>query len=858
MNWVTILWSMTASACLTLAAIYFLVWCRRRTARADLFFAFTALGTAAYAFCELSMTLAATPAQFATALRWLQVPTWVIVVSLPYFVRNHLRAGRLWLARTVFALRTLALLLNYVTGQNLNYREVTDLRHIPFLGGTASLGVGVSNPWMLVGQLSLLFLVIFTLDATITVWRRGDRRRALVTGGSIVFFSLSGMVQAVLVLWRIVDLPLMASFCFLGIVMVMGYELSHETLRAAELGDELRESEQRMALATEAAGLGVWVRDLARNEIWATDNWRALLGFTPTERLDLDGFLQKVHPVDRAQIQIEVEKATVSRGDYKVEFRVPLPGGQVRWISSQGRVGFDVEGKPDRMRGVAFDITARKQAEEASRNEQELMAAVFNSVPGLLYLYTEDGRLIQWNRQHELMTGYSAEELLNLRAKDWFDERNWVEAAKTLAKVFTEGYAQTEVTMNLKNGQQMPIFATGSRVMIDGKPHMVGIALDISARKKAEEMLRESEARFRTVANTAPVLIWMSGADKLCNFFNKGWLDFTGRTLEQELGNGWVEGVHPDDLAGCLKTYVKSFEARQSFTMEYRLRRHDGEYCWLSDHAVPRYDSGGNFLGYIGACADLTERKQSEREIAQQREELAHLSRVSMLGELSGSLAHELNQPLTAILSNAQAAVRFLAHAQPDLNEVRDILADIVSEDKRAGEVIRRLRLLLKKGEVQPQPLNANELVQEVLKLVRSDLVNRGIVAYTELALNPPIIHADRVSLQQVLINLVMNACDAMARMTGEDRQFTISTELTGDDLVRVSVSDNGTGIAPETLEQVFAPFYTTKAHGLGLGLSVCRTIIAAHGGELWAANNPGRGATFCFTLPVSEGEGKQ
>ncbi len=735
MNWITILWSMTASACFTLAAIYFLVWCRRRTARADLFFALTAVGTAAFALCELSMTLAATPAQFATALRWLQVPTWVVVVSLPFFVRNHLRAGRLWLAWTVFALRTLALLLNFVTGQNLNYREVTDLRHIPFLGGTASLGVGVSNPWMLVGQLSLLFLVIFTLDATITVWRRGDRRRALVTGGSIVFFSLSGMVQAVLVLWRIVDLPLMASFCFLGIVMVMGYELSRETLRAAELGEELRESEQRMALATEAADLGVWVRDLARNEIWATDKWRALLGFTPTERLDLDAFLQKIHPVDRAQIQIEVEKATASRRDYKVEFRVPLPGGQVRWISSQGRVGFDVEGKPDRMRGVAVDITARKQA---------------------------------------------------------------------------------------------------------------------------EEMLRESEARFRTVANAAPVLIWMSAADKLCNFFNKGWLDFTGRTLEQELGDGWVEGVHPDDLAGCLKTYVESFEARQSFTMEYRLRRHDGEYRWFSDHAVPRYDPRGNFLGYIGACADLTERKQSEREIAQQRDELAHLSRVSMLGELSGSLAHELNQPLTAILSNAQAAVRFLAHAQPDLSEVREILADIVSEDKRAGEVIRRLRLLLKKGEVQPLPLNVNEVVQEVLKLVRSDLVNRGIVAHTELALNPLILHADRVSLQQVLINLVMNACDAMAGMTGEDRQFTISTELTGDDLVRVSVSDNGTGIAPETLEQVFAPFYTTKAHGLGLGLSVCRTIIAAHGGELWAANNPGRGATFCFTLPVSEGEGKR
>ncbi len=183
MSWVTILWSMAAAASLTLAAIYFLVWCKRRTMWADLLFTLTSLGVAAYAGCELSMMLAQTPAQFAAALRWLQVPTWVIVVSLAGFVRLHLHAGRRWLAWSVFALRSLALLLNFLVGQNLNYREVTGLRHIPFLGETVSLGVGVSNPWMLVGQLSLLLLVIFTVDATITVWRRGDRRQAVLTGG---------------------------------------------------------------------------------------------------------------------------------------------------------------------------------------------------------------------------------------------------------------------------------------------------------------------------------------------------------------------------------------------------------------------------------------------------------------------------------------------------------------------------------------------------------------------------------------------------------------------------------------------------------------------------------------------------
>jgi PAS domain S-box-containing protein len=850
MSWVTVIWSMTAAACLTLAAIYFLVWCRRRTELADLFFSFTAVGTAAYAYCELAMVLSATPAQFATALRWLHVPTWVIVVSLPGFVLSHLRAGRLWLAWAVFALRTLALLLNFVTGQNLNYREVTALRHIPFLSGTASLGVGVSNPWMLVGQLSLLFLVIFTVDAAITVWRRGDRRKALVTGGSIVFFSLAGLVQAILVLWRIVDLPLMASFCFLGIVVAMGYELSRETLRAAQLSADLRESESRLKLAADSAGAGLWSWDLKTNLIWATERARKLYEFSVDELISFEKFLSKLHPDDRAWVAKAAQAAAQEGADFHDDYRVVLPNGSVRWLEVQAKAVLTRWGKPERITGVSLDITEHRRSEEIHRNAQELMAAVFNSVPGLLYLYTEDGRLIQWNRQHEQMTGYSSEELLNFRAQDWFDERNWIEAAKTLAKVFSEGYAQTEVTMKLKNGQQMPIFATGSRLMIDGKPHMVGIALDISARKQAEE-------KFRLMTEAAPSGIVLADREGRMVLVNVRTETLFGYSREELIGQP-VEMLMPERFrsghAGHRVGFIASPEARAMGTgRELFARRKDGTEFPVEIGLSPIQGEQGTLI--LTVIVDITARRQSEQEILQQRNELAHLSRVNMLGELSGSLAHELNQPLTAILSNAQAAVRFLAHPQPDLKEVRDILTDIVSEDKRAGEVIRRLRLLLKKGELQPQLLNANDLVQEVLKLVRSDLVNQGVVAHTELALNPPVLHADRVSLQQVLINLVMNSCDAMAGMKGADREFTIRTELVGEDVVCVSVSDNGTGIAPEKLEQVFAPFYTTKAHGMGLGLSVCRTIIAAHSGELRAANNPGRGATFSFTLPVARKE---
>ena len=243
---------------------------------------------------------------------------------------------------------------------------------------------------------------------------------------------------------------------------------------------------------------------------------------------------------------------------------------------------------------------------------------------------------------------------------------------------------------------------------------------------------------------------------------------------------------------------------------------------------------------------------RAELEIVQQRNQLTHLSRVSMLGELSGSIAHEIGQPLTAILSNAHAAQLLLQRSEPDLEEVREILKDIVTDDQRAGEVIRRLRLLLKRGEVQFQPLSVNELVEEALKLLRSELIDRAVTARSELAPNLPAIQADRVELQQVLINLVTNACDAMADMPREDRILTIRTELDGTDFVLISVCDCGPGIAEGKLEQVFEPFFSSKINGMGLGLSVCRTIVKVHGGKLWAENNAGRGATFHLLLPVS------
>jgi len=610
MSWITIVWSMNAAACLTLATIYLLVWSKQRERWAYLVLSCNAVAGAALTAFELWLLRAQSAEEYAEILRWTQLPVWSLIVTLVVFVRLYLGAGRLWLAWSVCGARTLALILNFIFTPNLSYRQITGLRQVSWWGGeTVSVPVGVTNPWILVAQLSLVLLVIFFVDATITAWRRGDRQRALVVGGALIFSSTIAIGQGVLVVWGIIELPFLACFSYLGLIAAMGYEVSIDMLHRAKLSRQLQASEadlhearERMELAANAADLGMWMWDIPRDEIWITDKGRALFGFGASEKVDLDRFKDVLHPEDRQWVLEALENTLRTGADYEAEYRVTLPQGQLRWIAGRGQVEFDRDCQPVRLRGAAFDITNRKQA---------------------------------------------------------------------------------------------------------------------------------------------------------------------------------------------------------------------------------------------------------ELEAARHRNEMAHLSRVTTLGELSGSLAHELNRPLGAILSNAQAAQRMLANGGIDIAEFREILNEIVSENKRAAEVIRRLRLWLQKGEVQQHSLRINMVVRDVLKLIRTDLISQNVSVNTELARDLPTVTGDPVQLQQVLVNLVVNACDAMADCDTRERRLRIRTGIeNGGDAVIVSVTDRGGGIPAEEMEQIFEPFFTTKAKGMGLGLSVCRTLIAAHRGKLWATNNAERGATFHFTLP--------
>jgi PAS domain S-box-containing protein len=399
--------------------------------------------------------------------------------------------------------------------------------------------------------------------------------------------------------------------------------------------------------------------------------------------------------------------------------------------------------------------------------------------------------------------------------------------------------------------------ATHGRVELDerGKPVLArGVSRDVTERKIAEEELRESEARFRTVANAAPVMIWMSGPDKLCTFFNKGWLDFTGRSPEQELGNGWAEGVHREDIDRCLDVYQNSFNARESFTMEYRLRRSDGEYRWLLDSGTPRFASDGAFLGYIGSCIDITERKAAEVEARQSREQLELLGRVSLLGEMAASLAHELDQPLAAILSNATAAMQYLEQGKLDPEQLQEILTDVVGDGRRAHDIMHNVRSAIKKGSAIRGRINLNDVVKAVTHMVHLDAAAHFCKVEMSLARNLPAIDGDPSQIQQVLINLVRNAFDAMGDTPPSGRKVEIATTYNGDGTICVAVRDYGSGIPEPTLERLFEQFFTTKEEGLGMGLAIVRSIVEAHGGSIAAENADGGGARFRFRLPTKDG----
>lgn len=392
------------------------------------------------------------------------------------------------------------------------------------------------------------------------------------------------------------------------------------------------------------------------------------------------------------------------------------------------------------------------------------------------------------------------------------------------------------------------------RVHLRGNNEMavLGNAFNDAAQQlgKLYEDLRRSERELRDVIETIPTFAWTALPDGSVDFVNRHWQEYTGLSADKTTGAGWQDAVHVRDVERHIEKWHASLATGDLFENEVRFRRAaDAEYRWFLTRAVPLRDEDGRIVKWYGISTDIEGRKRAEQEREQLHADLAHVSRVSTMGELAASIAHEVNQPLSGVVVNATACLNWLAANPPNLVEVREAVQRIVRDGQRAGDVIARIRAMATKRTTEKERVDLNETIHETVVLVQG-LVRRNKVALQmDLSENLPLVLGDRIQLQQVVLNLVVNGIDAMAKVASEQRELVIGSQVSPDGTVEVVVRDSGAGLDTESTQKIFEAFYTTKPGGMGMGLSISRTIIRNHGGRLWATRNDGPGVTLHFTV---------
>jgi PAS domain S-box-containing protein len=363
--------------------------------------------------------------------------------------------------------------------------------------------------------------------------------------------------------------------------------------------------------------------------------------------------------------------------------------------------------------------------------------------------------------------------------------------------------------------------------------------------------LQHNEDRLRRVIDTIPAHVWSTTPDGTVDFINQRLMESTGLSLEDLLRRGWESIVLPDGRASFVDERRASLAAGQPMESEVRIRMANGSYRWLLIRDVPLRDELGTIIKWYGTGIEIEDRKRAEEQLRQAQLDLGHVNRVTTMGELTASLAHEIKQPIAAAVTDANTCVRWLTRDQPDMEEAREAALRVVKDATRAAEIIGRIRLLFNKGTPQRESVDVNEVIGEMVVLLRSEAIRYNISVRTDLAADLPQVVGDRVQLPQVLMNLMVNGIDAMKDVHGT-RELAIQSQRMENDQLLVSVSDTGVGLPPQQADQIFNAFFTTKSHGTGMGLRISRSIVESHGGRLWASANVPRGAAFFFTLSAN------
>jgi PAS domain S-box-containing protein len=566
------------------------------------------------------------------------------------------------------------------------------------------------------------------------------------------------------------------------------------------------------------------------------------------------GTTDAVHPEDLPRCVEAFSNAIASGDPFELECRARRFDGVYRWFQSRGSPLRDSNGRVLFWNNLLIDIDERKRTEEALRESEYKLRQIIEAVPGVIWSAAPTGRLTYVNRRLLDYSGLQFEE---------FMQRGWEEAYMHSADMpdATERYRRAietgtsyQVVLRLRRADgEFRWHRTLCEPLRDREGRIIqwyGLSIDVDEAKKAEDQLRRSEAFMAEGQRLSltGTLSWRVDTDEI------RWSEELYRIFEFEPGTRVTleligSRVHPDDIPMLIDMIERARSHGDDFEYEHRLQMPDGSVKYLHLVAHATRDEGGR-LEYIGACQDVTQRRLSEEALVKARSDLAHVARVTSLGALTASIAHEVSQPLSGIITNASTGLRMLSADPPNVEGARETVRRTLRDGNRASDVIVRLRALFGRKATTMERVDLNEVTREVIALSSSELQKNRVIARLEFADDLPQVQGDRVQLQQVVLNLTRNASDAMAGRDDGPNVMVISTKRVEDNRAQLSVRDTGHGFDPEAAGRLFEAFYTTKADGMGIGLAVSRSIIEGHRGSLWAGPNDGPGATFSFAVP--------
>jgi PAS domain S-box-containing protein len=616
----------------------------------------------------------------------------------------------------------------------------------------------------------------------------------------------------------------------------------------------LRASEERFRAIFSQAAVGISQTGL--DGAWLAVNQRfcEMLGYAEAE-LRGKSFLEVTHPDDLEKSRSAVRRLLAGEiPSWQAEKRYIGKGGNIVWARVSVSLVRDENNVPQYFICAVEDVTGRVRAELARRDSERRFTLAASAAHVGVWEYDLRTKAITTSGEFARLRGLAPDARLR-NFEEWLgyvhpDDRERVRA-RALENIEKKQPWDDEFRVVWPDGSVHWLLTKGT-VLLDETgqtARLAGVNLDISERKQAEAALEESEERFRNLADNAPVMMWLSGPDKLCTFFNRRWLAFAGSTMDQALGNGWIEKVHPDDRDRCYTNYSTSFDARRTFQTECRLRRADGAYRWVLATGAPRFDSNGAFAGYVGSGTDITDVKRAQEEaLASQK--------LESLGVLAGGIAHDFNNLLGGIVAQAELASANLAEGAGPEEELMNIRAVAV----RGAEIVRQLMAYAGQETDTLELVDISRLVEETIELLNL-VVPKRVALRLLLGKDGPLVLANPAIMRQILINLVTNAAEAIGDRDGvigitttraivEPDSSGASGGLRAGDYLQLEVSDTGRGMTPETRARVFDPFFTTKSQGRGMGLAVVQGIVKRLGGAITVRSEPGQGSTLRILLP--------